>query len=180
MFIPVKDCKYVVNRSKGKASFRATLSEDFSNMRVVKRMPPAFTLDSKEESRIKVKSTEEVPFSRPNSPTKTDLENLRVLHRKLRVSLFYINGVHTLWYLRAKTAGPRILSRFTPVITLAAMHRLSELCRYKPLELDSFLSNQKNWLLSEFIQQAPDQFLDEIASEITGHQFLVPNVRGAN
>ncbi len=182
MFIPVKDCKYVVNKSTKKASFRATLSEDFSNMHVVNRMPPAFALDSKEQGVIKIKSTkeEEVDFSRPKTPTKSDLNNLKVLHRKLRVSLFYINGTQTLWYLRVKTSGPRILSRFTPIIMLAAMHRLSELCRYKPLELASFLSSQKNWLLSEFIQQAPEQFLDEIASEITGYQFLVPNVRGAN
>jgi hypothetical protein len=180
MFIPVKDCKYVVNKSTKKASFRATLSEDFSNMHVVKRMLPAFALDSKEKGVIKIKSTKEVDVSRPKTPTANDLKNLRMLHRTLRVNLFYINGTETLWYIRAKTSGPRILSRFTPTIALAAMHRLSELCRYKPLELTSFLSGQKNWLLSEFIQQTPEQFLDEIASEITGHQFLVPNVRGAN
>jgi hypothetical protein len=62
-------------------------------------------------------------------------------------------------------------------MVLAAMHRLSEVCRYRPLELASYLSGQKNWLLSEFIQMAPTQFIDEIASEITGFQFLVPNVR---
>jgi hypothetical protein len=51
------------------------------------------------------------------------------------------------------------------------------LCRYKPIELAAFLSGQKNWLLSEFIQMAPNQFIDEIASEITGYQFMTPNTR---
>ena len=60
------------------------------------------------------------------------------------------------------------------------MHRLSELCRYRPHELAAHLAGQKNWLLSEFIQQSPNQFIDEIASELTGHQFLVPNVRTAS
>jgi len=180
MFIPVKDCMYVANESTKKASFRATLSENSSNMHIVNRMPPAWALDSREKGVIKIKSTEEVDFSRPKTPTKSDLNNIGVLHKKLRVSLFYINGTQTLWYLRARTSGPRILSRFAPTIALAAMHRLSELCRYHPVELDRFLSNRRNWLLSEFIQQSPEQFLDEIASEITGHQFLVPNVRGAN
>ena len=64
-------------------------------------------------------------------------------------------------------------------MTLAAMHRISELCRYRPLELDSFLSGQENWLLTEFISQAPIQFIDEISSEITGYVFLTPNVRVA-
>src|SRR4051812_26852549 len=54
-----------------------------------------------------------------------------------------------------------------------------EICRYRPLELASHLSGQKNWLLSEFIQMSPVQFIDEIASELTGHQFLMPNVRSA-
>jgi len=57
------------------------------------------------------------------------------------------------------------------------MHRLSEICRYQPLFLDSLLSGQKNWLLSEFIEMSPAQFIDEIASEMTGYQFLIPNVR---
>jgi hypothetical protein len=59
------------------------------------------------------------------------------------------------------------------------MHRLSEICRYQPFQLESFLSGQKNWLLSEFIEMSGGQFIDEIASELTGHQFLVPNVRAA-
>ena len=59
------------------------------------------------------------------------------------------------------------------------MHRLSEICRYQPLQLKSLLEGQKNWLLSEFIQMSPIQFIDEIASEMTGYQFLVPNVRPA-
>ena len=51
--------------------------------------------------------------------------------------------------------------------------------RYDPLQLDRLLAGQKNWLLSEFIEMSPSQFIDEIASEITGYQFLVPNVRAA-
>jgi hypothetical protein len=34
--------------------------------------------------------------------------------------------------------------------------------------------------LSEFIQMSAAQFIDEIAAELTGHQFLVPNVRPAS
>ena len=59
------------------------------------------------------------------------------------------------------------------------MHRLSELCRYQPIKLSKFLAGKKNWLLTEFIEMAPGQFLDAIASEMTGYQFLAPNVRPA-
>jgi hypothetical protein len=57
------------------------------------------------------------------------------------------------------------------------MHRLSELSRYDPLSLRVHLDRQHNWLLSEFISVAPRQFIDEIASEITGCDFMVPGIR---
>jgi len=60
------------------------------------------------------------------------------------------------------------------------MHRLSEICRYQPLLLESLPAGQKNWLLSEFIEMSAIQFIDEIASEMTGYQVLVPNVRAAS
>jgi hypothetical protein len=47
------------------------------------------------------------------------------------------------------------------------------------MELAAFLAGQKNWLLSEFIQMSPPQFIDEIAAELTGYQFMMPNVRPA-
>ncbi|MCZ2076057.1 MAG: YaaC family protein [Bryobacterales bacterium] len=110
-------------------------------------------------------------------PVLTDKANLTTLHRSLRVDLHYINGAQTLWYLKADVPGPTRLGRFPLSITLAAMHRLSEICRYRPIELSAFLAGRKNWLLSEFIHQAPNQFIDELAAEITGHQFMTPNVR---
>jgi hypothetical protein len=41
------------------------------------------------------------------------------------------------------------------------------------------LETQQNWLISEFIgSAAPLQFLDEIATEITGQNLAIPFVRG--
>lgn len=176
MFIPIKDAEFVVNKSIKQAYFRAKLSKDFSTAQVIKRLPASFIQDT---DKGVIRSSSAVSFSRPGKPTSSDIKKLLGLHRALRHELQYINGAQTLWYIKSNTSGPRRISKLPSTLTLAAMHRLSELSRYKPLELDSFLSGQKNWLLSEFIQQAPNQFFDEIASEITGHQFLIPNVRTA-
>lgn len=176
MFIPIKNAEFVVNKSTEQAYCRARLSKDFSTAQVIKRLPAAFIEDAEKGV---IRSTATVPFSRPGKPTSADINNLISLHNALRHDLQYINGAQTLWYIKSEAAGPKRISKLPATLTLAAMHRLSELSRYKPLELDSFLSGQKNWLLSEFIQQAPNQFFDEIASEITGHQFLIPNVRAA-
>lgn len=180
MFIPLRECEYVSNKANRTAYFRAKLSADFSSQRIINRLPSPFELDSVEENDYSIKSINSVPFSSPIRPTKTDINNLITLHTELRKNLFHINGTQTLWYIKSSVSGPAQLNRFSPTLTLAAMHRLSELCRYRPLELTSFLSGKHNWLLSEFIRQSPLQFFDEIASEITGHQFLTPNVRPAN
>lgn len=126
-----------------------------------------------------MRSSDSVSLSRPKTPTANDLAGLAQLHRGVRKHLYYINGAETLWYLKTKPSGATRIERQTTTLVLAAMHRLSELCRYRPLEMDAHLSGKRNWLISEFIQMSALQYLDEISSEITRHQFLAPNVRPA-
>jgi hypothetical protein len=98
----------------------------------------------------------------------------------LRADIFHINGDQTLWYAKLNVKGPARLARHNPILILAAMHRLSELCRYHPMDFESYLAGSANWLLHEFIGMSCGQYIDEIASELTGHQFFVPNVRPSN
>jgi len=35
-------------------------------------------------------------------------------------------------------------------------------------------SRQHNWLITEFIEAAPPQFIDEVSAEMTGEEFMVP------
>lgn len=93
--------------------------------------------------------------------------------------MFYINGIDTLWYVKAIPTQGNRLRRQTTTLTLAAMHRLSEECRYHPMRMARCLEGENNWLVSEFIKMSGVQFIDEMASEITGKQFLRPNVRPA-
>jgi len=125
------------------------------------------------EQRIRVRSVWKPPESQ--GPRGLVLNALRGLNARLRRSLHYINGAQTLWYLKLRRA--RAIDRQSITLTLAAMHRLSEICRYRPSELESFLNGQKNWLLSEFVATSPPQFLDEVACEMTGQQVMIPNVR---
>jgi hypothetical protein len=179
MFIPLINCKYVTNRTTRKAYLSAELSKDFGSERIINRLPISLIRDTSNMEIFLIKSSYEVDFSNPKKPTSTDINNLKLLQQQIRKDISYINGANTLWYAKSNVAGPNRLSRFPTTMTLAAMHRISELCRYRPLELDLFLSGQKNWLLTEFISQAPIQFIDEISSEITGYVFLTPNVRVA-
>lgn len=179
MFVPIKDPKFVHDPTTRTVKFTAALSENFHSHHVMKRIAPKFVKNPTASDPFEIISSASRPFSRPAKPTQPDIDSLKSLQADLRHDLFYINGVEILWYLRSTVAGPNRLDRMPATMTLAAMHRLSELCRYRPVELTSFLSGQKNWLITEFIQQSPEQFIDEIASELTGHQIMVPNVRGA-
>ncbi|OUC12626.1 MAG: hypothetical protein B0A82_21345 [Alkalinema sp. CACIAM 70d] len=55
-----------------------------------------------------------------------------------------------------------------------AMHKLSELSRYDPITLAPHLDTQHNWIFIEFLQVAPAQFINHIACEITGKEFVEP------
>lgn len=179
MFVPLHDCRFVFDSRAKSAFFQARVSRDFANRHVMSRLPSSFVAKPDVGSDV-IQSSSGAAFSRAKRPTAADLSNLIAFHRDLRADLFYIRGTQTLWYLKSDVKGPAKIPRQTPTLVLAAMHRLSELCRYRPLEWSSFQSGQQNWLISEFIGASADQYIDEIASEITGFQFLEPNVRPAS
>lgn len=90
----------------------------------------------------------------------------------------YIAGSEFRWYLtKKKTSKIENLELNPLVILLAVFHCLSELTRYNPLKLRNMLDPKKNnesWLLYELIEGAGFQFIDLIASEITGKVFKIP------
>ncbi|WP_081884734.1 MULTISPECIES: YaaC family protein [unclassified Pseudomonas] len=181
MFVPITTPRFVYDPVSREVKVHAQISKNFQTTQVVKRIATVFTLDpSAPRGSYEITSVANRPFLRPQKPTAADILNLQSLQEEIRKSVLYINGSEALWYIKSTVAGANILRRMPTTITLAAMHRLSELCRYKPVEFNSFLGGQKNWLISEFIQQSPEQFIDEIASEMTGHQILAPNIRAAN
>ncbi len=179
MFIPLVDCKYVLDTATKEVHLQASLSKDFVHARYVKKLPPALVADSNGSDVRAIRSVATVSVSSSALRTVADRTALARLNRELLRDLHYINGPQTLWYAKACVSGPRRLDRFPLILTLAAMHRLSEICRYQPIELASFLAGQKNWLLSEFVEVAAAQFIDEIAAELSGFQVMTPNVRAA-
>lgn len=178
MFFPIKDCRYVADRDSKQAYFAATITPDFSTKSHLKRLPTEFVPDENPNSPYSIRSQSAIHLAKPAQPKRPELDQLRDLHAHLRsANLVYISGAQTLWYIKSQISGPPRIDRTSVTMTFAAMHRLSELCRYRPLDFYSLLNGQKNWLLSEFIQHAPSQYVDSIAAEITGYHFLSPNVR---
>lgn len=180
LFIPLVDCQIQFDPSSSTAYFGAKLSKDFSGPIYLRRLPPSLTADTVANDGQTIRSVSATPVSGAEISSVVDIARVAGLLRLLRPDLNYIAGSQTLWYAKAVVAGPTRLARSPLTCTLLAMHRLSEICRYRPIELASFLAGQKNWLLTEFIRMAPSQFIDELSAELTGQQFMIPNVRLAN
>lgn len=176
MFVPLSDCTYVFDTTAGRVMLEAKLSRSLVGDDFTQRLPPSLLLDTASEAPL-VRSRQSVEWLDPQRASDIELGLLTTMHRSLRRDVQYIAGAHTLWYIKQMQDEPTRISRFPITITLAAMHRLSEMCRYRPDELTFYLNGPETWLLSEFISMSPIQFIDEIAAEITGHPFLVPNVR---
>jgi hypothetical protein len=179
LFLPLTDCLYVFDSTSNLAYLSAYLSKDLTARRYIKKLPPALIFDTAAKDPRAIRSVATVTIKRPQVTSIADLASLAHLNQQLHPNLQHISGSQTLWYAKAVVRGPKRLERSPLTLTLAAMHRLSEICRYRPLQLASFLAGRRNWLISEFILMSPGQFLDGISCELTGHQFMVPNVRPA-
>lgn len=175
-FIPLKGTAFLRDSVSGKVRLYAEIVDNIDWTFYRKHLPIEVAVTP--SSKPAIHSISSVNWATLDNPTVAELAALCQLNAQLRRVFHYINGAHTLWYL--KTTGSYEIDRMPITLTLSAMHRLSEICRYKPSQLQSYLDGQKNWLLSEFVAMAPSQFLDEVASEMTGHQIMIPNVRTPN
>lgn len=100
------------------------------------------------------------------------------LNDDLRQEFQYIHSDDRLWYIkRSKMSNDDVLNLNSMLISMAAMHRISEIVRYKPEQLAHLMDSKENWLIHEFITLALDQFIDEIASEITGQDIMGTGVK---
>ena len=101
---------------------------------------------------------------------------LRTNNQKYRRYFSYIRGPKRLWYLKRtelhNAQGADVINLSDLTINMAVMHRVSEIARYKPEQLNRLMKSKENWLLHEFIALALDQFIDELAAEITKQDIM--------
>ena len=113
-----------------------------------------------------------------HTPIKDRMSDLVKYHRKYRNLFYYIQGSSMLWYVKkVLPANVHIIDRHSMTIIYGVMHWLSELVRYSPDTFNSIMSSRQNWLIREFIDMGLPQFIDEISSEITGANIMLPGYR---
>lgn len=105
---------------------------------------------------------------------KKDIKSQYLNYRK---SFSYIRGEKRMWYLNRFTDKCCIGNLNTMIFEVAITHRFSEIVRYKPEQMDELLHSKENWLIHEFLTLVLDQFMDEIASEITKQEIMPTRVK---
>ena len=128
-------------------------------------LPDSFEAYQTDRSVIKSKDSAVKPLDND--------DEIRSLTRKLRQEFQYIKSPVRLWYLkRTNLDDSRVLNINSMAIIFAVMHRFSEIVRYKPEQLRRLMNSKENWLIHEFLTLSLDQFVDEIAAEITGQEIM--------
>ncbi|MEQ6435452.1 YaaC family protein [Comamonas sp. w2-DMI] len=175
LFLPIKEPEYVHAPSSARSWFTAVLDQHYVHGQTAAILPPTFEKDAGDSSCYRLRRKKRFSWQRGAANQIANLAALTKYHQDTRKYVLYIYGPMRLWYLkRNKRNLTSFIERHSIPLIFAAMHRLSELARYKPEYLAKHFDSQHNWLLSEFIQTAPSQFLDEISAEITGQEFMVP------
>ncbi|MGE5604724.1 MAG: YaaC family protein, partial [Bacteroidota bacterium] len=155
LFFPISKPRFVKNQRSHDAWFEAILDSKYSNQHTINKLPTDYIRDSSYNDKCVIRYNRIFTWN-PNDRTNS-IQNLKTYHSNLRKDIYYIYGPTRLWYIK-RNQTPGIINRSSLTLTLAAMHRLSELSRYSPHILAKHLESQHNWLLSEFIEKSLYQF----------------------
>ena len=172
LYIPISNPEFVRKSSSSESWLQFTLPGRYAKQNVLNSFPQGWERDPTAPN-FTVRRRNRFRWQH-GGDKRTNLNRLTNYHQTMRREMQFISGTSRLWYLKrapANAAGS-IIDLAPLSITFAAMHKLSELARYTPLQLAQHFDCKHNWLLTEFISSAPRHFLDEIASEITGFEFL--------
>jgi hypothetical protein len=98
-------------------------------------------------------------------------------YNEYRKCFSYISSANRIWYLNRYFDESSLSNLNTMIIEVAVTHRFSEIVRYKPEQMIKLLNSKENWLIHEFLSLVLDQFMDEIACEITKQEIMPTRVK---
>ena len=179
LFVPITRPRFVFDKFRKVGWFEAQLEKEHSTKRVLGNIT-GFGVDKKYDNNKFYTIRRNKTFKwecRNNKPTVDSLVDFNRYHLKIRKQLRTIYGPNNLWYIKRSNLANHLINRNNFVLIYATMHRLSEMARYEPNGLKKHLEKNHSWLLTEFIQKAGQQFIDEISSEITGKDFRTTGFR---
>ena len=180
LFIPVRNVTYRKHPDADYVWLSANIEGRFADGRVMKTLPDELEQDNGYVDSCVVRTKKRVRWHghrASNDEKKKALARLQAFHRRCRRNFTFISASPDLWYIKRSISGANVINRYNVTLIIAAMHRLSELSRYDPKGLKRYLEGKDNWLLTEFIELSPIQFVDELVCEMTSLEFSLLGVR---
>lgn len=176
LFLPLNRARFVRKDRSKESWVEAEIPERYNSRTLAASLPTGWEVDAGVTDRVVVRRKARFDWNgRQLVDSKVRLANY---HRKSREVLLPIFSRESRWYLRKEVNDARRVNRDPMILTLAAMHRLSELSRYVPDRLERHFEGRQNWLLAEFLRVAPAQYVYAVASEMTGREILKPDSYG--
>lgn len=179
LFIPVSNVVYRKHPFENRIWLSCKITGRYADGRTLNSLPTGLEKDNGFSPDCIVRTTKRIKWhahNATNDAKASAVGRLRRFHQEWRRRFVYISSSPDLWYIK-RGASARIINRYQITIIAAAMHRLSELSRYDPEGLKRYLDGKDNWLLTEFIELSPAQFIDELVCEMTGMDFSTPGLR---
>ena len=180
LFIPLKNVVYRKHPNQNYVWMTGEVFGRYADGRTLKTLPSNFEVDEGYKDKCVIRTKKRIKWHARGDDSQNieaACQRLYNLHQKSRMYLSCISAPISLWYLKRNISGINTVQRYNMTIIMAVMHRLSELSRYDPKGLNSYLDGQVNWLLTEFIELSPHQFIDELVCEMTGLELRMPGVR---
>lgn len=176
LFIPLTSHRFMRIDGSRDAWFEADIDLKYVNAQTKKTIGSGYELIQLQETQRKqFIIRRKKRFSWSSRDLAEGIPALKQYHKEIRKKVVPIFAAENRWYLKKSVAGHEQFNNSQLTLIFAAMHRLSELSRYDPMNFSKHFGVSHNWLLSEFIKTAPSQFIFGIASEITGHEFIIPD-----
>ena len=95
------------------------------------------------------------------------------VYKEYRKHFSYIMADKRIWYLLREINNENCMPNLNSMlISVAVVHRFSEIVRYKPEQMYRLLQGKESWLIHEFLSIVLDQFMDEISCEITKKEIM--------
>lgn len=178
LFIPIVNTHFVKQKQGKEAWFCAEITDQKYCKKSFFAKQGGWEHDKGQDGKFIIRRKHRFRWDTSRGVKKADrIKNLVKYHNKIRRDIKYIHGAQRLWYYKRNDKEEQILHWPIPILIFTAMHRLSELTRYDPKRLRRHFECQHNWLLSVFLNLATDNFIDQIASDITGHELMIPGYR---
>lgn len=177
IFIPISKPIFVKKDNSKEAWIKFEVNGRYANAKALKSLPANFERDFGVYDRYTIRMKKRFSWDIHKSIEERK-KALDKYHEKARKHLYYIYGERRLWYIKKEVSGNEKLSTLpSAVLIFGAFHWLSELVRYNPKLFSKYMRSKQNWLLHEFINNALDQFVDEIGCEITGEDIMCTGYR---